>query len=818
MNSFGQMLRVHRRQCHDELRGGLLTQERLGEQLGYELGDTGYSGAAVSDWERDKSSIDKDDRLVLVGLVSLLHRQGGLNRLDEADALLSAGNYRPLDHAERQRAFPDWVAPAETATVERDRTPDISESDSSLIAVSPKRRKQLILLQKAKNFWVKGVLEQSLKGSILLDIAHRYQDEAIDQPWRQVVGSAVLDSREQPVGQKTIDIFRNVDRALLILGAPGSGKTTTLLMLARDLISWAEREPTAPIPIILSLVSWAEKRESLADWIVKELVAKYQIPSQIGREWLENDELLLLLDGFDEVPAPFRGSCAAAINQFRETHGFTGIGVCSRTDEYRAAGTKLKLGGAILLDPLTPAQVDAYLDAVESPMVGVRSAMRREGQLREAVRTPLALSIIRMAFDDAGEERTANLAISQDELDAAVDDPGRLLFSTYVERMFQRRYPDSAYPSGKTKAWLAWLARKMMLHNQNMFFVEQIQPSWLPSRRWRWLYLLATRLVTGFFGGIAMWILLVLLKRILPEVPTGLSDQVAILLGISPVQAEIFSFIVGNMILALLVALIQGIHFERQFGEEEESRSGDRPAWQQVATAGLAVGLLTTVVLLPFGEPLLALAWGMTESIAVMVVFRAADGRNYRNEVRMVEALGWSWPSAIKGLLLALLMAVIAEAIEAALIGYNGMSRTLLTFGLAGLLLGGLRGRRLQETAFPNQGVWLSIRNGIIAALTAAFSLGAVTLMIRGITDALLMMLFMILFVGAIYGGSNVIKHYLLRLILWYKGKFPGACILFLDYAVGLVLVRKVGGGYIFTHRLLQEYFANHVSGAPASP
>ena len=175
----------------------------------------------------------------------------------------------------------------------------------------------------------------------------------------------------------------------------------------------------------------------------------------------------------------------------------------------------------------------------------------------------------------------------------------------------------------------------------------------------------------------------------------------------------------------------------------------------------------------------------------------------------MVEALGWSWPSATKGLLFALLLAVIAEAIETSLIGFNGVHRTVITFGLAGLLLGGLRGRRLQETAISNQGLKLSVRNAIIAALAAALSLGSVTLMVRDVTEALLTMLFMILFVGTLYGGSNVVKHYLVRLILWYKGRLPRDCIVFLDHAAGLVLVRKVGGGYIFTHRLLQEYFAH---------
>ena len=66
MQTFGHLLRIYRRRCADPLRGGLLTQERLGELIGAEIGDVGYSGAAVSDWERDKSKINADDRLVRV--------------------------------------------------------------------------------------------------------------------------------------------------------------------------------------------------------------------------------------------------------------------------------------------------------------------------------------------------------------------------------------------------------------------------------------------------------------------------------------------------------------------------------------------------------------------------------------------------------------------------------------------------------------------------------------------------------------------------------------------------------------------------------
>jgi hypothetical protein len=57
-------------------------------------------------------------------------------------------------------------------------------------------------------------------------------------------------------------------------------------------------------------------------------------------------------------------------------------------------------------------------------------------------------------------------------------------------------------------------------------------------------------------------------------------------------------------------------------------------------------------------------------------------------------------------------------------------------------------------------------------------------------------------------GGSAWLKHYVLRFLLWRNDYAPLNYIRFLDYAAERVFLRKVGGGYIFTHRLLMEYFA----------
>ena len=102
MNEFGPLLRNFRQDCwdpDDSVRR--LSQERLGELLGKEMGmQVGYSGAAVSDWERGKSKIHADQRKVLVGLIRVLHDCGGIKTLADANRLLNVGNYRALNRIE----------------------------------------------------------------------------------------------------------------------------------------------------------------------------------------------------------------------------------------------------------------------------------------------------------------------------------------------------------------------------------------------------------------------------------------------------------------------------------------------------------------------------------------------------------------------------------------------------------------------------------------------------------------------------------------------------------------------------------------------
>ncbi|MBU0703467.1 MAG: NACHT domain-containing protein [Chloroflexi bacterium] len=347
-------------------------------------------------------------------------------------------------------------------------------------------RNRQAMLQLVRNTWVKGVLEQSLHGAAMIELGLEERADAVERPWDMVLQTPDRPNRQLSPGTKIIDVFDEMSQALLILGEPGSGKTTMLLELARDTIARAEEYPVQPIPVVFNLSSWAEKRQPIAEWLVEELNTKYNIPKRIARRWVENDELLFLLDGLDEVILEHREDCVKAINDFRREH-LIPLVVCSRIADYRALTTKLKLQGAVLLQPLTPQQIDEYLGGASTELSAVRETLHNDTALQELAQSPLMLSIMALAYKGMSVEDLQSLD--------TIETRRRHTFDAYVQRMFQRRGVEHAYLPGQTTQWLAWLARKMTEHAQTVFLIECIQPSWLLNSALLWMYAVISRLI-----------------------------------------------------------------------------------------------------------------------------------------------------------------------------------------------------------------------------------------------------------------------------------------------------------------------------------
>lgn len=100
MSDFGILLGQYRRKCRIGETGRLLTQEILAENLS-------VSVALVGHWETSKR--EPKDRLLLVNMVTVLHRFGGITNLGEANKLLHLGGFAHLDQNEIAQINSSWM-------------------------------------------------------------------------------------------------------------------------------------------------------------------------------------------------------------------------------------------------------------------------------------------------------------------------------------------------------------------------------------------------------------------------------------------------------------------------------------------------------------------------------------------------------------------------------------------------------------------------------------------------------------------------------------------------------------------------------------
>ncbi|MDB9496576.1 protein kinase [Spirulina major CS-329] len=373
-------------------------------------------------------------------------------------------------------------------------------------AKSSDRHRQ-ILLNKVRNAWVKGVLERSLHGRVMLELGLSDRSDVLERPWGVVWQAG---EQEQPLtaGETVGRRFQQLGagRSLLILGEPGSGKTTTLLELARDLIHQAEQDAQALIPVVFNLSSWRGqgKREAqpLAAWIVQELQQQYQVAPLIGQDWVEGQQLLLLLDGLDEVRSQWRSPCVEAINQFLTDYGQTELVICSRIADYLALTSRLRLQAAVRIQPLNLDQIQQYLSSHGSGLTAIRTALDHDAALQELARSPLMLSIITLAYRDLPAEQLTYTDAQSLRTH---------LFNTYIDRMLQRDR-DRTYSPHRLRRSLRRLAQQLQRDSQTIFLIEQMQPTWCDTPRLRRCYALGVgfigSLIAGVVAGVNLGILI----------------------------------------------------------------------------------------------------------------------------------------------------------------------------------------------------------------------------------------------------------------------------------------------------------------------
>lgn len=328
------------------------------------------------------------------------------------------------------------------------------------------------MLRRVKTVWLDGVLEESLHGGEIIDLGFAYRPAALGNSgvpsWQQAPEYDYL----LPVGTRIEDVFAAADRVLLVLGEPGAGKTTMLLQLVSHLMAQAEADETCPMPAVFSLATYTNGR-TLSQWLGEQLAGNYEVPRKLGEQWIDAGQFIPLLDGLDEVDPAHRPACAEAINEFRARHPGVPLLVTARNRDYQALATRLHMDKAIILQPLTLEQIDTYLQRRGNKLDGLRASLAADRTLQELAQTPLMLSIMTLAANRPPESGAADLG------DGLLS--RQHLFDVYVERMARYRGKNMSYSPSDTISWLSWLAKQQTRAMKPTFFLEDMQPSWLPD-------------------------------------------------------------------------------------------------------------------------------------------------------------------------------------------------------------------------------------------------------------------------------------------------------------------------------------------------
>ncbi|MEM8610793.1 MAG: NACHT domain-containing protein [Cyanobacteria bacterium P01_H01_bin.105] len=667
---------------------------------------------------------------------------------------------------------------------------DIQVVLQSIDSSSRPRNEKTLLQQVGAE--IESRLRQSLHNHIFINLSKEKQSEQVKRPSDDYVkGENQVHEKLSP--ETTIQQVFNypdIQGRLLILGQPGSGKTTTMLNLAKTLFIQAQ-SPNELIPVLVNLSSWTSSQQSIPKWLAEELKVNYGISTKLSQKWLGEQKLLILMDGLDEVRSEYQHNCVKELNSWIrgnvEGYSPSQLVICSRFEEYQNL-PKLQINGAVYLKELTSQQIEYYLKStgsahlcplilhninlLRSPLfLSIVSIVDRHLKTPEKLQnlydTDDAKSLlidlyIKSRFKDLKDKRTRAIEEKNSEKLSIKE---RVKLQKKIERLGE-------YPEEKMYFWLAYLSK--YIADESDFLVEKIQPSRVQE--------LSSKTYKSYFLSheLPMYRYLYVLYKYLDIVLNILSKF----------RYELITYMTFLVLFGWPLFNVLGIIFSPIF----------------VIIQGLPTALIYS-------------AWGLTDiSLVEKLTWSWKDGWLgfiFFTVVGLFFGLFWGvLGSCIFGLINSLKFglsiqidfeSVLEPLVSSLLVGVkSGLSFGILV-GIIGALFFGFSGTEIEEKKFINQGIWHSFKFSLVQFLTG-FLCGLLVgfndqnIVILGLSSGLLFSLFSGLGVG--------LRHCILRFSLYTSGDAPWNYAKFLVICSDFLLLQRVGGRFRFIHRTVQEHFA----------
>ncbi|MEJ3741765.1 NACHT domain-containing protein [Actinomycetes bacterium KLBMP 9797] len=251
---------------------------------------------------------------------------------------------------------------------------------------------------------------------------------------------------------------------LVITGDPASGKSSMALQLALTLLKSQDEGMRRRVPVFLSVSSWRPREQPLSDWLISQLAEEHpeltrpEYGKQAPRDLVEQDRVLPILDGFDELSQDLHDTARGRLVEAAAS-GRPFI-LTIRTEAYlkavRAQGKAFGQAAVVRLRPLTTAQAIAALTAddigeVRQRWEPVERRMKNANSpLARVLSSPLMVYLARVAYSSPDMDPVQLTRFKRDK------EIINHLFDSYLPALYRSRYDPL-----RVRTWLGMLAHHL---------------------------------------------------------------------------------------------------------------------------------------------------------------------------------------------------------------------------------------------------------------------------------------------------------------------------------------------------------------------